>query len=193
MLKVNEGRRGKVNRILSLLLLVLSGVPSSLAQSKAKPDQRPNKTDAELMQLERDIGDANVRRDKAFFERIEADEFVFTDSAGGLTTKAEDVASLDKPAGEFKLVSYEPDDMKVRVYGKTAVVTGRTTTKLQSKDREVINRSRFTDVFVKRDGSWSRATPHDCVSKINDQLCVNAQIVLVKTISPNTATQNVTL
>jgi hypothetical protein len=130
------------------------------AQSKDRVAQKPNKTGAELMQLERDIGDANVRRDKAFFERIEADEFVFTDSAGGLTTKAEDVASLDKPAGEFKLISYVPDDMKVRVYGNTAVVTGRTTTKLQSKDREVTNRSRFTDVFVKRNGRWQLVAGH---------------------------------
>src|SRR4029079_891863 len=116
--------------------------------------------EAELMQLEREIGDANVRRDKSFFEPIEADEFIFTDSAGGLTTKAEDVASLDKPAGEFKLISYAVDDMRVRVYGKTAVVTGRTTTKLQSKDREVTNRSRFTDVFVKRDGRWQLVAGH---------------------------------
>ena len=112
------------------------------------------------MQIERDIGDANVRRDKAFFERVEADEFVFTDSGGGMTTKAEDVASLDKPAGEFKLVSYVVDEMKVRVYGKTAVVTGRTTTTLRGRDREVVNRSRFTDVFVKRGGQWQIVAGH---------------------------------
>jgi len=134
---------------------------------KGAPTQKTHKTEAELRQLERDIGDANVRRDKAFFERIEADEFIFTDSAGGLTTKAEDVASLDKPAGEFKLVSYVPDDMKVRVDGMTAVVTGRTTTKLQAKDREVINRSRFTDVFVKRDGRWQLVAGHS--SRLREQ------------------------
>lgn len=116
--------------------------------------------EAELMQLERDIGQANINRDKAFFERIEADEFIYTDSGGGITTKAEDVASLDKPAGEFKLVSYEVDEMKVKVYGDTAVVWGRTTTKLQGKDREVINKSRFTDTFVKRDGRWQLVAGH---------------------------------
>ena len=50
------------------------------------------------MQLERDIGTANIKRDKAFFQRVEADEFIFTDSGGGLTTKAENVAGLDQPA-----------------------------------------------------------------------------------------------
>jgi hypothetical protein len=145
---------------LRVLVLILTSFSFSAAQNKNPADRKPTKAEIELMQLEREIGDANVRRDQAFFERIEADEFIFTDSAGGLTTKAEDVASLDKPPGEFKLIFYDVDDMKVRVYGKTAVVTGRTTTKLQSKDREVTNHSRFTDVFVKRDERWQLVAGH---------------------------------
>ena len=143
-----------------LSLVIFACLSFAAAQSNKNSEQQPGKTEAELMQLERDIGDANVRRDKAFFERVEADEFVFTDSGGGVTTKAKDVASLDKPAGEFKLVSYVVEDMHVRVYGKTAVVTGRTTTTLRGKDREVVNRSRFTDVFVKRDGRWQLVAGH---------------------------------
>lgn len=118
------------------------------------------RTQALLMQLERDIGQANIRRDKAFFEKIEADEFIFTDSGGGITTKAEDVASLDKPPGDFRLVSYDVDEMKVSLYGNTAVVTGRTTTVSKGKDRDVTSRSRFTDVFVKRGGRWQLVAGH---------------------------------
>lgn len=120
----------------------------------------PSRTITELMQLERDIGQANIRRDKAFFERIEADEFVFTDSYGGVTTKSEDVGSLDKPAGEFRLISYDADEMQVKVYGKTAVVTGRVTTVSKSKDREITVRNRFTDVFVRRNGLWQIVAGH---------------------------------
>jgi Domain of unknown function (DUF4440) len=138
------------------LLVLLIFCPSVPAQTQKKT----SKIEAELMQIERDIGEANIKRDKAYFERIEADEFIFTDSGGGITTKAEDVASLDKPAGEFKLVSYIVDEMKVSVYGKTAVVTGRTTTISRGKDREVTNKSRFTDVFVKRGGRWQIVAGH---------------------------------
>jgi len=138
-----------------LFIFCYSSFPQTTKQNKNQ-----SKIEAELMQLERDIGQANIKRDKAFFERVEADEFIFTDSGGGTTTKAEDVASLDKPAGEFKLVSYEVDEMKVMIYDKTAVVTGRATTKSQGKDREIISRSRFTDVFVKRDGRWQIVAGH---------------------------------
>lgn len=112
------------------------------------------------MQLERDIGEANIKRDKAFFERIEADEFIFTDSSGGVTTRAQDVASLDSPPGAFKLISYVPDEMRVHVYGDTAVVTGRVTTESRNGERTVTSQSRFTDVFVKRGGRWQIVAGH---------------------------------
>jgi hypothetical protein len=122
--------------------------------------QKVNKVEAELMQIERDIGQANIRRDKAYFQRIEAEEFIFTDSAGGITTKAQDVASLDAPQGDFKLVAYDVDDMKVTIYDDVAVVTGRSTTVSKGKDREITNKSRFTDVFVKRKGQWQIVAGH---------------------------------
>jgi hypothetical protein len=144
--------------ILTTLLLCVAAAPAA-AQSKQKGSS-PNRVEAELMQLERDIGKANIDRDKAFFERVEGDEFIFTDSAGGITTKAQDVASLDTPPGEFTLVSYDVDEMKVSVYGKTAVVTGRAITVSRGKDREVTSKTRFTDVFVKRAGRWQIVAGH---------------------------------
>lgn len=142
------------------LLILLMLCSAIFAQTQKKLHAKQSKIEAELMQIERDIGEANIRRDKAFFERIEADEFIFTDSGGGITTKPEDLASLDEPPGEFKLVSYIVDEMKVLVYGKTAVVTGRATTVSRGKEREVTNKSRFTDVFVKRAGRWQLVAGH---------------------------------
>ena len=142
-----------------LLFLMCSFGAGQQATRKSKLEL---KVKQELMQLERDIGDANVRRDKAFFARVEADEFLFTDAGGGVTTKQEDVASLDQPPGEFRLVSYVPDEMKVYLYDKTAVVFGRVTTKgRSSKDgKEVTSQSRFTDVFVWRDCRWQIVAGH---------------------------------
>lgn len=151
-----------MRRILGTLMLLFAVCVLAAGQQPGKKSKQELKIEQELMQLERDIGDANVRRDKAFFERIEADEFIFTDAGGGLTTKQQDVASLDEPPGEFRLVSYVPDEMRVYIYDKTAVVFGRVTTKARSsKDqREVMNQSRFTDVFVWRAGRWQIVAGH---------------------------------
>lgn len=150
-----------VKRLVVLIPIALVLLSASVsAQTSAAKSSGDRKAEEALMQIERDIGDANIRRDKAYFERIEADEFIFTDSGGGLTTKAEDIASLDSPPGEFKLVSYVPDEMSVRIYGDAAVVTGRVTTVSKSKDKEVTSRSRFTDVFIRRKGVWQIVAGH---------------------------------
>ncbi|HEX8070102.1 MAG TPA: nuclear transport factor 2 family protein [Pyrinomonadaceae bacterium] len=151
-----------MRRMLTVVVVACALCAQVAGQEPAKKSKRQAQVEQELMQLERDIGEANVRRDKAFFERVEADEFLFTDAGGGLTTKREDVASLDQPPGEFRLVSYVPDEMKVYVYDETAVVFGRVTTRSRSsKDgREVTNQSRFTDVFVRRAGRWQIVAGH---------------------------------
>ena len=85
-------------------------------------NKNTSKTAAELMQLERDMARRTSSVTRRFFSGSRRTIFIFTDSGGGLTTKAEDVAGLDQPAGELKLVSYVVDEMKVFDYGKTAVV-----------------------------------------------------------------------
>jgi hypothetical protein len=142
------------------LALASASVVSASVQAKQKVSQDERAKQA-LMQLERDIGKANVNRDAAFFERVEADEFIFTDSSGGTTTKREDVDGVKAPANpDARLLSYDVDDMKVSLYGKTAVVTGRATTKGVFKGQDWSRQSRFTDMFVWREGRWQLVAGH---------------------------------
>ena len=142
------------------IILILFFAFSAVSYGQQRKSDTKNDDTAELLRIEQEIGEANIRRDKAYFEKIEADEFIFTDSSDGTTTKTEDVASLDGPARETKLVSYVVDDARVKLYGKTAVVTGRVTSTYKNKDKEAIIRTRFTDVFVKRNGRWPIVTGH---------------------------------
>jgi len=113
------------------------------------------------MQLERDIGKANIPNDYAFFDRVEAEEFVFIDAGGGVTTKKQDLEGLKQPPNpDVKLVAYDVDEMNVRLYDKTAVVTGRVTTRRLVKGAETVSKSRFTDVFVWRQGRWQLVAGH---------------------------------
>ena len=142
-------------RVVAVLIVVIASfTTAALAQKKY------SKTEQELIQLERDIGQANILRDKAFFEKVEADEFIFTDSGGGVTTKTEDVASLDKAAGDTKLIAYDLDEVRVNIYGDTAVVNAIGISTYRTKDRDAVVRNRFTDVFVKRAGRWQLVAGH---------------------------------
>ncbi|MFI5248478.1 MAG: nuclear transport factor 2 family protein [Gemmatimonadales bacterium] len=129
----------------------MAGVP---AHAQTAADTAP------LVQLEHDIGDANIRRDRAFFERVEADEFLFTGSDGSLTTKREDVGGLDQ-IPMVTLTTWVVDSMRVKRYGSTAIVWGLITTGGRRRDDTAFShRSRFTDVFVFRDERWQLVAGH---------------------------------
>jgi ketosteroid isomerase-like protein len=151
-------------RLIVVVVLMLVAGASSVAVGQTasrKALSKDEKVKQELMQLERDIGRANVNRDYDFFNRVEAEEFIFTDAGGGVTTKKEDLESVKGPASQdSKLLSYEVDDVKVMLYGKTAVVTGRATLKGIRKGEEWSGQSRFTDVFVWRDNRWQIVAGH---------------------------------
>jgi ketosteroid isomerase-like protein len=53
-----------------------------------------------------------------------------------------------------------PQDLKVKVYGDTAIVSGQTTDKGKYKGQDISGTYRFTDVFVKRDGKWMAVSTH---------------------------------
>jgi ketosteroid isomerase-like protein len=150
-----------MRRFFGILLVLVALATFGSGQTMDKKPGKDEQTRQTLMQVERDIGTANISRDYAFFDRVEADEFVFTDSSGGVTTKKEDLESVKGPASpNSKLLSYEVDDMKVMLYGKMAVVMGRSTLKGTNKDVAWTSQSRFTDVFVWRDDRWQLVAGH---------------------------------
>ena len=68
-------------------------------------------------------------------------------------TKAQWLAN-HKP-GQSPYDAYDVDDMKIRVYGDTAVVTARTTPKgRDSKGKPITGQYRYLRVWAKRDGQW---------------------------------------
>ena len=148
-----------MKRIIVIALLTLASLSISSGQTAKLSEAERTKND--LMQLERDIGKANIASDYAFFDRVEAEEFIFTDAGGGVTTKKQDLEGLKQPGiPDVKLVAYDVDEMNVLLYDKTAVVTGRVTTKRMVKGAEVVSKSRFTDVFVWRQGRWQLVAGH---------------------------------
>ena len=74
------------------------------------------------------------------------------DFQGRTVTKAETIANLKSgsPATQAAGIG----EMKVRIFGDSAIVTGSDTEKSTSQGKPVIDKYLWTDVFVKRDGRW---------------------------------------
>jgi|GEM_PF-467422 len=112
----------------------------------------------ELIQLAKSWGAAMVSGDAAALERILAEEIMDTDPVGRPWTKAQSIAALK--SGTMKATSWAMDDMKVHVYGDTAVVTGRTTLTGRFHGEDISGQYRWTDTFVRRDGRWQCVATH---------------------------------
>ncbi|HEY4678459.1 MAG TPA: nuclear transport factor 2 family protein [Candidatus Angelobacter sp.] len=148
---------------LAVLLLVLAG--SLFAQQQNTPPGTPGQIKDELIHIEHEIGRANLQCDYHYFEKIEAEEFIFTDASGNVSNKRQDLAG-EKDCHKSD-ATYDIDDTDVRLYPTSAVVTGRVTITRKDKEGKVVKRqSRFTDVFVWRDATWQLVAGHS--SRIPD-------------------------
>jgi ketosteroid isomerase-like protein len=115
----------------------------------------------ELIKLENEWADALVKQDWTFLDRILAEDYVATDDRGIVSTKAQEIAFLK--SGEFAFMSCLHHELKVRVYGDAAVVTGHTTTKETYKGKDYINDLRWTDTWVTSAGRWLCVAGHSSV------------------------------
>jgi hypothetical protein len=112
-----------------------------------------------LLQLESEMARAWVQRDAQSLEQILADDYTLSGTGDALISKAQYIAGLDNP--DFETTSAIIGDLRVRVYGNAAVVTGRATYQGQSKKRgRYLHRFRFTDTFIRRDTTWKCVATH---------------------------------
>ena len=105
------------------------------------------------MQIERDWCAATVKKDAAMLGRILADEYTGVGHRGTTATKAQELAYFK--SAESAVASCLDANVKVRIYGDVAVVTGTgnrsgTYKGVPFKDRQIL----WTDTFVRRDGRW---------------------------------------
>ena len=139
----------------SVVVLILSVG----AQAQTPAQTKTGSAEQELIQLEDEWGDAFLKRDVAFMDRIMADDATWTSPEGIVSTKAQYLASFKSLEGVD--TSWVNDEMKVRVYGDTAVVTGRTTFKWTNKGKDFSDQERWTDTWVKLAGHWRFVAGHN--------------------------------
>jgi ketosteroid isomerase-like protein len=112
----------------------------------------------ELIKLENEWANAWVKSDVAFFDRIMVDDYTWTSPWGEVLTKAHNLALVK--SGEDVITSWVLAEMKVRVYGDAAVVSGRDTIKETYKGEDISSQNRWTHTWVKRAGRWQCVAAH---------------------------------
>src|SRR5437764_8304505 len=142
-----------MNRFLivtSLLALGAGALAQPWAQHAEAEIQQASKAQREIEALDRQLNEAIVRADRTFFDRVFAADFTHTTHTGVFRTKTQWMAN-HQPEAKSPYDSFDTDDLAVRVYGDTAVVTGRSTPKgKDSKGAAITGQFRFLRVWVRR-------------------------------------------
>jgi len=127
-------------------------------QAQSSVQTKNVSAEQELIKLEDEWTNAMLKRDWSVLERILTDDFTDVTFEGSVLTKAQDIADLK--SGALTLTSLVADEMKVRVYGDAAVVTGRNTLKGKYQGMDINGQIRWTDTWVKHGGRWQCVATH---------------------------------
>jgi ketosteroid isomerase-like protein len=106
----------------------------------------------ELLKLEKEFARAIVKNDAEAIRQFLADEWVIIDADGGIIDKARFLGVVESGALTHEMM--ESDDVEVRIYGDSAVVSGLTRTKGKFMGQDFSTQERATDVFVMQNGRW---------------------------------------
>jgi ketosteroid isomerase-like protein len=129
---------------------------SNIAQTQGE-DEMTSATD---LDRERQVLEAEERRRAALvandldtLSQILGDDLTYVHSSAAQDTKASFIESLR--TGRFRYEAMEMADLAARVYGDTAVVTGRFVARVVLQDGSVVTpKPRVLMVYTLRDGRW---------------------------------------
>jgi ketosteroid isomerase-like protein len=124
----------------------------SLAAGQSATAKSATGVEDQIQKLERDWAQATIKSGAAAVDQYEADDIITTDPSGRVTDKAQDKTDLS--SGDLKFQSMELSELRVRVYGDTAVAAGTNTLNGTYKGQDISSKYRFTDTWVKRKGKW---------------------------------------
>ena len=111
----------------------------------------------DVLRAEHELALCYQNSDAACIEQAVMEDYILINSRGKISTRVDDLAEAKK--GDPKYEIFENHDMKARVHGDSAVVTGvqkRLLYRMQfpAGSQPFDAEFRFTDTFVKDRGRW---------------------------------------
>ena len=114
-----------MRRTIVMAVLVLTTASIALGQGPGARGDRRKSIEQVIRQLDHERIRAQIESDAAALERIYAADFIGVGPSGTVRTKPQVIS--DFTSGELKFQSITTDEVQVRIYGNTAVETGRST------------------------------------------------------------------
>jgi len=130
-----------------IFLYLATAWPGAYGQPELTPEQQ------QIVRLHARISEALQKRDFTTWSSYVANDCIFSNEDGEITTKAQIVESMrNLPAGYDRSANHR--DFLVRVHGESAVLNFRLTAHERFTDADIITEMRHTQTFVKQGGRW---------------------------------------
>lgn len=138
--------RRAFRRFLIPLCVLVSGVAA--ARERAPDDAD---TAREIERLEQQLITAIEAKDLTAYQRLVAEDYVAVGAAGE-QTRAQAIEAYR--SGTLSLPGLKIGEIKVHVYGDTAMISARTFGDRVEGGKTVPNRVRYMRIWMKRQGQW---------------------------------------
>lgn len=144
--------------LLILLIVTMLGAQQTSRPADKQGTAAAQRAIKEVLEMKRQYDQALLRGDSAWFERAFADDYLLILGDASTYTKSQIVKDL--ASKEVTWQTANGRDMQVRMYGNTAIVTGRFSGKWREKGKPVSSEERFTSIWIKDGDRWKAVSEH---------------------------------
>src|SRR5262249_21564984 len=137
---------------LFIAAVVLTVAPMGVGQKQSATGSHQTSVEEVIRKLDNERIQAQIHADPTALDRIYAYDFMGVGPSGTVRTKPQVIS--DFTSGDLKFQSITTDDVQVRVYGNTAVETGRSTMIGQDKGKTVPGAIGLTGCGESSQGIW---------------------------------------
>ncbi len=138
------------------VILVAAIMAAPLSQARA--DDKDEKV-AAVKKVDRELTEAVIKGDAKEVDRLTSDDYVHTTPHGKIYGKKQILMGMAD--GRLTFEKIDDSDVKVAIYGDTAVVTGESKMKGKSRSRGDFHEDyRWTRIYIRHDGKWQTVAEH---------------------------------
>jgi ketosteroid isomerase-like protein len=142
--------------LFTLTLMLCAGLIATTSAQKPASYADAAKAADMVKELDAKRFVSQTKNDFETLTTLLADDLVYVHSSANVDGKSAFIDSMR--SGRTKYESIEPAEVKVRVYGNTAIVNGLAKLTVATNGQSNSFSLRYTDVWVMRDNKWQMVT-----------------------------------
>ena len=119
-----------------------------------------DEVEKEILQLEEQLTQTEMRLDVSALDRIFADDIMVTAPIGICVDKPAVMSEIQQAAEKAVVGRYDKTDLNVRGYGDTAVTSYHMAAAATFEGTEIKRHLCITNVWMKREGNWQIVARH---------------------------------